>query len=113
MVAFRDWPFVSRSSLCFCPISPPRPGAFHIFVEPVDSLGENIQQSLSCSITVGLERQRYVAYRRPVTLERHVEALRLNRERAGVVVCFAVHQQDWILDLIGVPERRHLSVEVR
>ena len=62
---------------------------------------------------MSLERQRYVAHRRPVTLERHVEALRLNRERAGVVVCFAVHQQDWILDLIGVPERRHLSVEVR
>jgi hypothetical protein len=36
-----------------------------------------------------------------VALERHVEALGLDRERAGVVVGLAVDQQDRLVDLVA------------
>src|SRR5215204_5791762 len=56
--------------------------------------------------------ERYVADGRTMTLQRHVEALGLNREGTGVVVGFAVDQQDRFVDLVGVEERRHPAVDL-
>ena len=64
-------------------------------------------------VAVRLVGQGHVAHRRAVTLERHVEALRLNRERAAVVVGLAVDQQDRLVDLVRVVERRHVAVDLR
>ena len=48
-----------------------------------------------------------------MAFERHVEAFGLNGEGPRVVVSFAVHQENGILDVIRIPERRHPGVEIR
>ena len=73
----------------------------------------DVQVRLTRRVAVRLVRQRHVAHRRAVSLERHVEPLRLDRERARVVVRLAVNQEDRLIDLVGVPERRHLRVDLR
>ncbi len=45
-------------------------------------------------------------------LHRGEHALALDRERAGVVVVHAMDEEDRVLDLVGVVERRHLLVDV-
>ena len=67
---------------------------------------------LARRVAVRLVRERHVAHRRAVALERHVEPLGLDREGARVVVRLAVDQEDRLVDLVGVEERRHLAVDL-
>jgi hypothetical protein len=55
---------------------------------------------------MGFERQEHQAHCCAVTLERHIEALRLNGERSLIVVRVAMNQQDGCLALNS---RRRLS----
>ena len=82
-------------------------------VGPVQHLGDGVQHRLARGVAVRLVRQGDVADRGAVALERHVEAFRLNRERAAVVIRLAVNQQDGLVDLVRVIERRHRGVDVR
>ena len=76
----------------------------HVFIHPVDHLGEGVEDGLASRVAVRFIGQRHVADGRAVPLQRHVESFRLDWERAGVVVGLAMHQQDWILHLVSEPE---------
>src|SRR5688572_4025997 len=64
------------------------------FVRPVQHLRYGVQHRFARGIAVRFIGQRDVADRGAVALERHVEPLRLDWERAAVVVGLAVNQQD-------------------
>src|SRR5256885_16869191 len=68
----------------------PRPRVLHVLIEPGDALGEHVEQRLARGVAVRFERQRHIADRGTVALERHVQPLGLNGERPRVVVGFAV-----------------------
>ena len=50
---------------------------------------------------------------RAVAFERVVEALALDRERAGIVVGLAMNKEQWVFDFVGVVEGRHRGVDFR
>src|SRR5439155_15834006 len=81
-----------------------RARVLYVLIEPVHPLGEHVQQCFPRSVAVRFVRQHHEADGRAESFERGEEALRVDRVRPRVVVRFAVHQQDWILDLIRVPE---------
>ncbi len=48
----------------------------------------------------------------PLTADSGEKPFRLDRERALIVVGFAVDQQDGLVDLVGVEERRNIGVDL-
>src|SRR5262245_61354008 len=68
---------------------------------PVQHLGHHVQDRFARRVAMRLERQRDVSHRRTVPLQCPIEALRLDRIGARVVVSFTVDQQDRLLDLVG------------
>src|SRR5690606_1085903 len=64
----------------------PRRGILRPLIRPVEHLGHRVQDRFAGDVAVRLVRQRHVANDTAMALDGHVEALGLNRERAGVVV---------------------------
>ena len=91
-------PNADLGAVAFCKVDVPTN-------HPDQHLGDCVQVRFARRIAVCFMRQRHVADRRAMPLERHVEPLRLNREGAGVVVGLAVNQEDRLVDLVGVKER--------
>src|SRR5512145_1922943 len=67
-------------------------GILHPGIRPLDHLGQSVQHRLSGAIGVPVVRQHDEPGRGAVPLQGLEHALRLNRERAGVRVVFAVDQ---------------------
>src|SRR5574337_272587 len=86
---------------------------FHVFVKPGDHFPEDVFDGLARRVAVGFVREGDVAHRAAGALDRVVHPLGLNRECAGVVVRFAVDEQDGRLDLVRVQKRRNLHVDLR
>src|ERR1035441_17890 len=69
---------------------------------PLQHLGDRVEDALASPVAVRLEREENEARGPAVALDRRVETLGLDRERAGVVVGLAVDEEEGRLDLVRV-----------
>src|ERR1017187_9256030 len=79
---------------------------------PGEFFPDDVLDGLLAAIAVGFEGEEDQARDAAVAADGLVHALRLDRERATVVVRFAVDEEDRRLDLVGVHKRRHLQVDI-
>jgi hypothetical protein len=70
-----------------------------------------VQETFAGAVAVRLVRKEDETRRRALALERGVEAFALDGKGAGVVVGFAVDEQERVFDFIGEIERRHGGVD--
>mmetsp|Transcript_38188 Transcript_38188/g.96676 ORF Transcript_38188/g.96676 Transcript_38188/m.96676 type:complete len:523 (-) Transcript_38188:1676-3244(-) len=84
-----------------------------VLLDPLVHLVESVHDGLARAVAVRLVRQQHQPARGAVALERMVVALRLQRERARVVVVLAVDEQQRARHLVGRHEGRHARVHVR
>src|SRR3984885_8032108 len=81
----------------------------YIRIHPAIDLPQHMLLGLKRSISMRFQRQKHQPDRRSLALERRIKALALDWIGAGIVVRFAVNQQDRRLDLVGIAERRHIE----
>src|SRR5215213_2621104 len=82
-------------------ITLPRPWrcVLHVLIKPTDHLVEHVLDTLAARITMRLVWQHHEPNGRTIPLHRLVHALRLDRERPGVVVSLTVNHQHRLIDL--------------
>ena len=85
----------------------------HIFIEPFEHLCQHVEDGFSGPVAVAFMRQHDQPRRGTMSFQGMIEPLGLNGESTGVVVRFAVDEQDGFVDLVGVHERRDLEVDLR
>ncbi len=81
--------------------------------QPRIGFGQHVQDRLAGPVAVAFLRQHHQPCSAAEALHRREHALALDREGAGIVVFLAVHQQQCVLDPVGVVERRHRPVGLR
>ena len=77
----------------------------HISVQPLCHFPQHMHDRFSTPVAVTFMGEHNQPDRSAVTLESVVESSALDRKGAGVVVCFAVDQQDRFVYLVGMHER--------
>ena len=85
----------------------------HVFVKPVEHLGQHMQHGFAGAIAVTLMGEHDQTGGGTVALDGMVKTPGLDGESAGVVVRFAVNQEDGFIDLVRVHKGRQFEVNLR
>ena len=94
------------------PRSPAGLSALHVPVEPVEHLGEAVEDARPRHVAVSLEGQQDEASRGSVPLEGVEEATALDGEGPRVGIPFAVDEEDGLVHLVGMAEGGELHVDL-
>src|SRR5580700_8248588 len=82
----------------------------YVGIQPIVHLPEHVENGLAAGVAVGLKGEQYEAHGSSLAFDGAEEAFALDGESAGVVVGFAVDQQDWGFDFVGKGKWRHLVI---